>query len=71
MAYTGGSARKGHLFKVYKRVGKSAVLVSKGPLIIIFRIDALYGCISLFIKYYQETMRVIVSWHYMKMRASS
>ena len=39
--------------EVYKRVGKSGHLgILKGPLIIIFRIDAPYGRISLFIKYY-------------------
>ena len=41
--------------EVYKRVGKSVILrYLKGPLIIIFRIDAPYGCISLFIKHYMK-----------------
>ena len=31
--------------EVYKRVGKSVIYVFKGPLIIIFRMDASYGCI--------------------------
>ena len=35
--------------EVYKRVGKSVISVFKRPLIILFRIDAPYGCISLFI----------------------
>ena len=38
--------------EVYKRVGKFRYL--KGPLIILFRIDAPYGCISLFIKHYMN-----------------
>ena len=53
-AYTGRLRPKGVPFsgfryikvEVYKRVGKSVIL--KGPLIIIFRIDAPYGFISLF-----------------------
>ena len=40
--------------EVYKRVGKSVIRYLKGPLITIFRRDAPYGCISLFIKPYME-----------------
>ena len=36
--------------EVYKRVGKSVIRYLKGLLIIIFRIDAPYGCISLCLK---------------------
>ena len=52
-----------HRLQVYKRIGISQVRYIKGkgnrsfrylkgPLIIIFRRDAPYGCISLFIKHY-------------------
>ena len=36
--------------EVYKRVGNRSFRYLKGSLIITFRIDAPYGCISLFIK---------------------
>jgi len=36
--------------EVYKRVRNRSFRYLKGPLIKIFRIDAPYGCISLFIK---------------------
>ena len=37
--------------EVYKKVGKSVIWYLKGPLIILFRKDAPYGCISFFIKH--------------------
>ena len=40
--------------EVYKRVGKSVIWALKGPLIIILRTDALYGCITLFVKHYMK-----------------
>ena len=43
MAYTGRFRPKGLSFRKLK-----------GPFIIIFRIDAPYGCISLFIKHYMK-----------------
>ena len=40
--------------ELYKRVGKLVIRYLKGPLIIIFRIDAPCGCFSLFIKHYMK-----------------
>ena len=66
----GGSARKGYVFQAagIKRVGISQVEVYirvgnrnrsfrclKGPLLIIFRLDAPEGCRSSFIKHYMKT----------------
>ena len=65
MAYTGRLRQKGDTFfrlqvykrvgisqvEVYKKVGKSVIWYLKGPLIMLFRKDAPYGCISFFIKH--------------------
>ena len=58
MAYTGRLRPKGvpfSGFKYIKGLGFHKFRYLKGPLIVTFRIDASYGCISSFTEHYMKT----------------
>ena len=48
-----------HKLRFIKGWGNRSFRYLQGPLIIIFRVDATYGCVSLFIKQYMKTRKTI------------